>query len=198
MSEAQRCPICGERLGERRCPALGALICSTCCGTHRRKSVACPPSCPFLVAAERHRRERRARELARLWEGFEGVLKRRGMAELYPYLEGLRMVLAQLVHRYPAEDLEVAAALKYLAQRLSPIELVEPYVPKLGRPLEKVFLELVREGKADPDALQEACRGLAAFIEEFTSEEEPDRFVTALLGTYPPEEPEKGGLIIRP
>jgi len=150
------------------------------------------------VAAERHRRERRARELARLWEGFVEALERRRMAELLPYLEGLRMALAQLVHRYPADDLEVVAALRYLAQRLSPIELVEPYVPRLGRPLEEVFLELVREGKAGPDALKEACQGLAAFVEEFTSEEEPDRFVTALLGTYPPEEPEKGGLIIHP
>lgn len=197
MSEAQRCSICGSRLGERRCPALDAAICSTCCGTHRRKSITCPPNCQYLVAAERRRRERRARELARLWDGYRALLEREGRAELIPYLEGLRLVLAQLLHRLPADDAEVLAGLRHLERRLSPIELVESYGSKLGELLEQGFQGLVREGKADPDRLREACRALAAFVEGFSSEE-PDRFVAALLGTYPPEEEEPAGLILRP
>lgn len=194
---AGRCPLCEQRLGERRCPALDALICSTCCGTHRQKSIACPASCAYLVAAERRRRERKARELEQAWREFEEALARRGLEELLPYMEVLKYALAQLLHHQPAEDADVAAALQYLARRLSPIELVEPYLPKLGELLERGLLPLVREGKLHPQGLREACEGLVAFLEHF-SRKEPDRFVTALLGTYPPEEPGRSGIILRP
>ncbi|MCD5407681.1 hypothetical protein LR090_00165 [Candidatus Bipolaricaulota bacterium] len=194
---AERCPLCGQRLGERRCPALDALICSTCCGTHRGKALGCPTGCTYLVAAERRRRERKARELAQAWQEYEEALARRGMEGLLPHLEVLKYALAQLLHRYPFQDADVAAALGYLARRLSPIELVEPYVPKLGELLERGLLPLVREGRLHPQGLREACEGLAAFLDHF-SRKEPDRFVTALLGTYPPEEPEDSGIILRP
>ncbi len=198
MTETPRCRLCGERLGERRCPALDALICSTCCGTHRLKSISCPPSCPYLLAAERRRRARRARELGKAWAGFSQALERRGLSPLLPYLELLRGGLAQLLHRYPVEDEEVMTSLKYLARRLSPIELVEPYVPKLGELLEQGLAPLLERGRIAPEALREACEVLASFIEGFATEGESDRFVAALLGTYPPEEPETTGLILRP
>jgi len=194
---AERCPVCGQRLGERRCPALDALVCSTCCGAHRRKSIACPASCAYLIAAERRRRERKARELARSWREFEEALVRRGMEEVLPYLEVLKYTLAQLLHHHPAQDADVAAALRHLARRLSPVEPVELFSPKLGELLEQGLLPLVREGRLLPQGLREACEGLAAFLERF-SREEPDRFVTALLGTYPPEGPERPGIILRP
>ena len=194
---AERCPLCDKRLGERRCPALDALICSTCCGTHRQKSIACPSGCSYLIAAERRRRERKARELEQAWREFEEALARRGMEDLLTYMEVLKYALAQLLHHHLAQDADVAAALRHLARRLSPIELVEPYSPKLGELLEQGLLPLVREGKLHPQGLREACEGLAAFLEHF-SHEEPERFVTALLGTYPPEEPDRSGIILRP
>jgi len=198
MTAAQRCRICGERLGERRCVALDDTICSTCCGAHRRRSIACPPSCQYLIAAERRRRERRARELAQAWQDFEAILLARKLDALIPYMEAVKYLLAQLLHRAPAEDTEVETALTYLAQRLSPIELVEPYVPKLGELLERALLPLVQRGRMDPEGLREALRALAGFVDGFRKEDEPDRFVTALLGTYPPEEEKPTGLIVRP
>lgn len=198
MSSGRGCLVCGKRLGDRRCPGLDGPICSLCCGTHRRRSIACPPTCSYLVAAEKRLRERRSRELSKAWEEFAALLHRRDMGALIPYMELIKEVVAQFLHRYPASDVEVMAGLRYVAQRLSPIELVEPGVPKFGELLERAFLPLVQEGQADPATLREAFRGLATFVEYFEKEGEEDRFVTALLGTYPPEEEEASGLIVRP
>ena len=53
-----KCPSCGQRKGQRSCPALGAAICSLCCGTKRQKEIACPESCQYLqtgLAYQKHR-----------------------------------------------------------------------------------------------------------------------------------------------
>lgn len=44
-----KCGKCGQRKGKRPCPALGGTICPACCGTHRVRDIACPPSCRFLA-----------------------------------------------------------------------------------------------------------------------------------------------------
>lgn len=43
-----KCVHCGASKGKRACPALGGDICAQCCGAHRLKSIACPPSCSWL------------------------------------------------------------------------------------------------------------------------------------------------------
>ena len=48
------CPSCGQRKGRRTCPALGANICTICCGTKRLVEIACPESCVHLGAARAH------------------------------------------------------------------------------------------------------------------------------------------------
>lgn len=48
------CPLCRTRSAKRTCPALGQEICATCCGTKRLVAIACPPSCVYLAAAQRH------------------------------------------------------------------------------------------------------------------------------------------------
>jgi hypothetical protein len=44
------CTYCHTRKGKRPCPALGS-ICSSCCGEHRGREIACPPGCTWLVSA---------------------------------------------------------------------------------------------------------------------------------------------------
>ena len=44
-----KCVHCNQRKAKRHCPALGASICSLCCGMHRQKEINCPSSCTFLV-----------------------------------------------------------------------------------------------------------------------------------------------------
>ncbi|MBN2207465.1 MAG: hypothetical protein JW742_08680 [Candidatus Aminicenantes bacterium] len=44
-----KCARCDRRKARRRCPALGAAICSLCCGQIREKDVRCPPGCEHLA-----------------------------------------------------------------------------------------------------------------------------------------------------
>ena len=48
------CPSCGRRKGRRHCPALGASICTICCGTKRLLEIQCPETCVYLTAAREH------------------------------------------------------------------------------------------------------------------------------------------------
>lgn len=43
-----KCPLCQRRKGRRQCPARDAQICSHCCGTKRRREIACPEDCVYL------------------------------------------------------------------------------------------------------------------------------------------------------
>jgi hypothetical protein len=45
---ATTCPSCRARKGKRACPALGESICTQCCGSKRRVSIACPDDCVYL------------------------------------------------------------------------------------------------------------------------------------------------------
>ena len=48
------CPLCRQRKAKRPCPALGHDICAVCCGTKRLREIACPPTCGYLDAAQKH------------------------------------------------------------------------------------------------------------------------------------------------
>jgi hypothetical protein len=46
--------MCGGGKARRQCPALGRLICATCCGTKRLVEIECPSNCGWLKAARAH------------------------------------------------------------------------------------------------------------------------------------------------
>ena len=48
------CPSCGQRKARRACPAVGANICTVCCGTKRLVDIQCPPDCGYLASAREH------------------------------------------------------------------------------------------------------------------------------------------------
>ncbi len=48
------CPVCGKGKSKRHCPALGQVICPTCCGTKRLVEIRCPADCGWLKAARAH------------------------------------------------------------------------------------------------------------------------------------------------
>lgn len=195
------CAICGQRKGERACPALGANICSSCCGTHRRKTVQCVPSCSFLVAAERHLRERRARELGAAWSEWQSQLLAQGQEETWRYIEALGRVLVELLSQQEADDAQVEAALSHLAQTLSPITMVGAAPPMLGRMLNDTLLPAVENGRLSAPKLRDATRALGAWLAEYRQEDAPYKFVHGLLGLIPPQEQRQtrpGGIIHRP
>ncbi|MEN3009883.1 MAG: hypothetical protein ABDI20_02690 [Candidatus Bipolaricaulaceae bacterium] len=191
--KGERCSLCGQRAGERRCPALDRLICSACCGKERGRSIRCLPSCRFLVEAEARWRERRSRELAEAWAAWE-----RAEPHLpWNYIEALARILADLLHRHFATDAEVERALHDLAQALSPIIVISAAPSPLGRLLSAGLVRLVQEGKVNREELREAARALARWLASWRLPEDDRRFVRALLGTFPPLS-EPSGLILRP
>ncbi len=195
------CALCEQRTGDRACPALGRRICSTCCGTHRRKTVRCIPSCTFLVAAERHLRERRARELVQAWAEWQGHLSAEGQEDLWRYVELLAQLLADMLHTTDADDEHVESAVAFLAQTLSPITIVGAAPPMLGRMLTETLLPLVQEGRLSAPTLRDAAQALSGWLGAYRTTEDTHRFVHGLLGLIPPQDrPEghQGGLIVRP
>ncbi len=195
-----QCAICGQRKGERSCPALDTRICGPCCGSHRRRTVQCIPNCTYLVAAERHLRERRARELSEAWGEWQGQLLAQGQEELWSYVEALARLLAELLHRNEADDAHVEAALAHLGQTLSPITLVGAAPPLVGRLLTDALLPVVEGGRLSAPRLRDATRALSEWLAAYRQEDAPHRFVHGLLGLIPPQEEGPGGrgLILRP
>lgn len=53
-SAAVVCPLCGQRRSKRNCPAIGAQICTVCCGTKRLVEIRCPGDCVYLTTARDH------------------------------------------------------------------------------------------------------------------------------------------------
>lgn len=191
--KGERCFLCGQRAGERRCPTLARLICSACCGKERGRSIRCLPDCRFLVEAEARWRARRSRELAEAWSAWE----RDEPSLPWPYIRALARILADLLHKTFATDAEVERALQDLDQALSPIILVSAAPSPLGRTLSSALLRLVQEGKVEREELRAAARSLARWLASWRIPEDERRFVRALLGTYPPL-PEEPGLILKP
>jgi hypothetical protein len=78
------CPLCRQRKGKRPCPAKGALICSTCCGTKRRVEIDCPADCVYLTGAH-----------AGAWGGRE-TERRRDALRVAPFIQRLSQRQAQI------------------------------------------------------------------------------------------------------
>lgn len=197
--KADRCALCGARVGDRACPGLDRRICSTCCGTHRGRGVRCPPSCRYGTQAEDRLRERRARELERAWAVWYRELAAAGREGTWTHVELVGEVLAALLRRGLVPDPEIEAALHHLDRSLSPVVLVSSPPSPLGRALaEDGLLVLVREGRLDAEELRRAVQGLAEWLGTYRSSEDPFRFGRGLLGLFPPRRAEPPGLIVTP
>jgi len=53
-----KCLTCGERKGNRFCPAVNGNICSLCCGSKRQKEIDCTPSCDYLKKGSEYQLDR--------------------------------------------------------------------------------------------------------------------------------------------
>lgn len=193
-----RCALCGERVGDRRCPALDKSLCSLCCGSHRGKFVRCPSDCTYGRQAEQRLREKRAQELERAWALWYRDLSSSGSEAVWPHVELLAEALAFLLHRGMATDPEVEGALRHLDQALSPVVLVSTPPSPLGRALaEEGLLPLVKEGKFGREDLRKAAHALSEWLGTYRSDD-PLRFARGLLGLFPPQPQQPQGLIVRP
>lgn len=53
-----KCLTCGERKGNRFCPAVNGDICSLCCGSKRQKEIRCIDSCGYLKKGSEYQLDR--------------------------------------------------------------------------------------------------------------------------------------------
>jgi hypothetical protein len=177
---------------------LDQRLCSQCCGAHRGRFIRCRPDCTYYLAAEERLRARRARELVQAWTAWRRELDAAGREITWSYVEALAEALAAILHREPADDAEVEAALVHLAQSLSPVVMVGPAPPPLGRILVDLFGPLRQKGEVDGDKLRGAAQAVADWLGCYRSPEDEKRFVRGLLGAFPPPPEEEQGLIVRP
>ncbi len=193
-----RCSVCG-RVSDRWCPGLDKDLCSRCCGLERGRTIVCRKDCRHLQAAEARLQTRRARELEQAWGAWLPELARTEGEDVLPYVEFLGRVLATLLRKELASDGEVEAALRHLDQQLSPVVLVSPAPPPLGRALGELLVPLHHKRSLDGEKLRKVARAMADWVRSFRSDQDNTRFVRGLLGLFPPEhEPPSPGLIVRP
>lgn len=85
-----KCPSCGQRKGDRPCPALNGAICSLCCGTKREKEISCVETCPYLQKGRDYQlaREIEKRISSDLHSDPEDVFQRDDVAEFVMPIEG--------------------------------------------------------------------------------------------------------------
>jgi hypothetical protein len=118
-----KCRRCGQRKGKRACPASGAAICPACCGAHRVRDIACPPSCRFLAEHKSYQDRRVLERKPGPAAGRGGIpreddlLKDERLAWLALHIEA---PLAETADRNPAfSDGEAILALEFTKDRLT-------------------------------------------------------------------------------
>ena len=111
-----KCALCQQRSGKRNCPALGAVICQSCCGTKRRVEVACPDSCVYLEVAREHpataERRRQEQDVALLSPSIKGLTERQ--FQLFYVFHSV--IAARSESGQTIRDLEVAEACRRLRE----------------------------------------------------------------------------------
>jgi hypothetical protein len=192
-----KCPLCRQRNGRRLCPARRETICPHCCGTKRRREIACPDECVYLQGAHARawggratERERDARRIAPHVSSFEEP-----QLQLFFFLLlGLRRVAA----RYPEADDRlfadaVATLLRTVETRVKGVLYEHPTedarAQVLAHELAETFTTRDAEGHAVqlPDAqLLPVLRALAASLRTTLAElAEPREFLEMVVRLTP-------------
>jgi hypothetical protein len=111
-----KCGSCVARKGKRNCPALGAVICTECCGTKRQKEIDCPTDCFFLGKSKEYFTDRQ--EIEKL-SNFEREMKSI-IGKEDPYadvLQNVEFIISKIYkERGNITDRHVETALEYLLE----------------------------------------------------------------------------------
>jgi len=114
-----KCSRCLQKKAKRRCPALRSDLCALCCGTLRRREVACPSTCRFLSGNEPYQKQKtqtRKPSAERAEAGRDDLLRDERMAWLALHAEA---PLDELSHRSAeVTDGDAIRALEYARQKL--------------------------------------------------------------------------------
>ncbi len=179
-----KCLYCHQRKGKRACPALGGMICSQCCGTHRITDISCPASCVFLETNDDYQQKR---------VGSRFELERRGFYRQMLDLGGERAteifyVFEALAYRFfqdrrDAQDAEVLEGLQSLRRSFSLIHIPDSGLPAFGEELRKEFKVFGERQPLEPNLVTQVLDRAHAFIQEFSGTGlRSHRFLHGLLG----------------
>ncbi len=187
-----RCVYCHTAKGKRACPALGGLICSTCCGENRLTKIDCPADCPYLESGTDYQRQRvgdlfRGERRRAYREVFEiGGEKAAGLLNL------IEFVCFSYFHNKPTGlDGEVVMALDFIRRLLSPLHFPAPTVPAFSQYLHKEFKAYLEKEKFDHGQAQQVVDIGIRLAKEFSgSGLRSNRFLTGLIGCISTDHPD--------
>jgi len=154
-----KCQSCSTKKGQRNCPALGGLLCPTCCGTNRQKEIDCPADCFYLGKSKKYFTDRQ--ESGKLRD-FEREMKSI-IGKEDPFEDILQNIEFMIWHIYKEKrnivDRHVEAALEYLmemgkAQLDLPAKFLTEPPPNVGTIIDGIddilaFRESVTERRED-------------------------------------------------
>ncbi len=187
-----KCAYCHASKGKRSCPALGGLICSTCCGENRLTKIACPADCPYLEAGTDYQRQRigdlfRQDRRRAYREVFDlGGEKAAGLFNL------IEIACVSYFHDKPTGlDGEVVTALEFIRRLLSPLHFPAPTVPAFSQYLHKEFKAYLEQEKMDQGLAQQVVDAALTLVNEFSGTGlRSNRFLTGLIGCLSADHPE--------
>ena len=199
------CIYCNKQKGKRSCPALGGLICASCCGQYRGLRINCPISCKYFKAHESYQRERLSAEFHTAWLSATEPLYRQKNYRSIDFIAQLEIAIFRHYRDQTAgTDREVLDALEFLKRRVSPVLVVETTATALGNELLQAMEEYVKREQLSTEQAQEAIEVLLGFLQNRTHTEDPRHFLHGLLGQVekyfelPKEMKETQGKIFKP
>ncbi len=199
------CVYCGKRAGKRACPALGGVICPTCCGQHRGIDISCPISCRYFKEHEGYQRTRLAEEFHALWIAKTEPLYRAHKERVINLLVTAEMLIYQFYReRALGTDNEVLEAWETVRRRFSPVMIVEAGMTALASHLWEGLQEYL---KKESLTAAEALEGIETELEIFRAyadPAQPRKYLHGLFGhieryfQLPAELAESPSLIVTP
>nr|BAL56448.1 hypothetical protein HGMM_F37H05C41 [uncultured Acetothermia bacterium]BAL59530.1 hypothetical protein HGMM_OP4C166 [Candidatus Acetothermum autotrophicum] len=199
------CVYCNKRAGKRACPALGGVICPSCCGQHRGIEISCPISCKYFKTHESYQRDRLAEEFHALWIEKTEPLYRAGKERLIDLIAWIEMLIYQFYReRALGTDGEVREALEFLQRRFGPVMIVEAGGTALANHLWQGLQEFLKKEALPSEAVSEALEKIVEIFGAYANPAQPRKYLHGMLGhvqryfTLPDELKESPSLITTP
>lgn len=185
-----KCLYCRARKGKRPCPGLGGVICSQCCGEHRRVRIACPSDCVFLEPNSEYQQKRVGDRFAQARRDFYSGLFDLGgerAAALFNLIEVVTFSYFQ--SRRDGQDGEVISAIQSLRRTLSPLHIPAAPAPVFAEHLRKEYEAFAKPQAGtthpviDQQAATEVLDRALTFASGFSGPGlQSQRFLTGLIG----------------
>lgn len=189
------CAYCTRRKGKRPCPALGGLICSSCCGEHRLVRISCPSDCVYLDSGSDYQQKRLSEQFMPIRRDFYRELGELGGEKAVALFNLIEIVtFSYFEGRRDGQDAEVIASIQALRRTLSPLHVPSAPMPVFAEHLKKeyeTFKKQNPEQMADTASAPEMLDRAITFVSEFSGKDfQSRRFLSGLIGyvkAYHPE-----------